>query len=166
MVGDVQRLYQEDVAVAHRIAEAHLLAEAMTGASERERSDTAELLRSEAQAQATLADVLAEASPLAEGDPRRTIRLDGADLLARLAEIRAERSSGLASLDPDGTQAQAEEQAEASSLLAAAVIPVAFAFLVGALAEVFSGARRALLGVGYGLVLAGIAAAIVIELTI
>ena len=163
IVGDVRRLYEEDASIAHRIAEAELLSGAMSRAANGESGDNAAILEAEAAAQGTLADVLASASNLAKDSPQRAIALDGGDLLQRLTEIRAERSPELAGLDPDATQSDAESRAEASALLSAAVVPVAVAFLLGAVAEVAPRRRRLLIGAGYACVSVGVIAAILIE---
>lgn len=165
IVDDARRLYQQDVAVAHRIAEARLLADEISAAAREEEGLVRDMLEAEAEARAFVAELLAGEATLGES-PRAATRLEGADLLARFAEIRAERSTDLAALDPDATEEDAEEQLRASSLLTAATIVVALAFLLGALAEAFPRSRRILMLSGYACVTVGAIAAVVIEVSI
>jgi len=162
IVGDARRLYEEDASVSHRVAELHLLGEELDRAAAEESGSVDAVLRAEAEANRFTALVLAETSELADGDPEAATQVDGGDLLARFAEIRAERSDELASLDPDATQADAEDDERSSAGMIGASLFVAFAFLLGALAEVMPGSRRPLLVGGYASVAIGIVAAVVI----
>lgn len=166
VVGDARRLYEEDASVAHRVAEAQLIAEQTDRAAARESGDAAATLEAESEANAGVAEVLSESSTLARGSPQRALRLEGADLLERFAEIRAERSAELAALDPDATQTAAEDETRASSLMTAAIIPIGVAFLLGALAETFVPSRSRLLAGGYACVAIGILAAIAVEVSL
>lgn len=162
IVGDARHLYEEDASVSHRVAEMHIHAEELDRAAAEESGSVDAVLRAEAEANRFTALVLAETSELADGDPEAATQVDGGDLLARFAEIRAERSDELASLDPDATQAGAEDDERSSANMIGASLFVAFAFLLGALAEVIPGSRRLLLVGGYASVAIGIVAAVVI----
>lgn len=166
VVGDVRRLYEEDAVIVHRTAAAALLADRLERAAAGEEGNARLVLEAEAAAQAELADLLSGTSRIARGDVESAISADGADLLERLAAIRAQRPADLAALDPDATQQAAEDEAEASALMLAATIPIAVAFLLGALGEALPRARRGLLTAGYCFVGAGIVAAIVVEVTV
>lgn len=163
IVGDVQRLYQEDASVALRVAEMQLLSEELAVVAGEQSDDEAEaILSGDAEANAFAAETLANSSSLLEGDTLAALGLEGGGLLDRLAEIREERSAELRALNPDALQAEAEDQLEASSRLMLLLVVVALAFLFGALAEVRSGSRRLLLIGGYAcLGLAGIAGLII-----
>lgn len=163
IVGDVRILYEEDASVAHRIAEAELISQEMAAAARREGGNNAAILEAESEAYGTLAEVLSTSAVLTDGEPDRAIAAGGEELLARLAEIRAERSDELKALDPDARQQTAERRAADAALLTAAVIPVAVAFLLGALAEVVPRRRSLLLGSGYLAVAVGVLGAVAIE---
>jgi hypothetical protein len=166
IVGDVRLLYEEDAAVAHRVAEAQLVGEETRRAARGERGTVGSILEAEAEAQLGVANTLAGGSALADGDPLRTLRLRGRDLLERLVELRADTPPELAGLDPDATEEEGADQSRESSLLVASTIPVALAFLLGALAEALPGRRRGLVLAGFACVAAGIASAAVIEVLV
>ena len=163
IVGDVRRLYEEDASVAFQIALEQILSEETAQVASEETGEVKSVLEADAGSSAGLAEVLSKGSQLADGDPSRTVDLTGDDLLLRLAEIRAERSDDLKALDIDATSADAKKYVNGSAAMIAATIPVAVAFLVGALAGVFRRGRRILLATGYSLITVGLAVALVIE---
>lgn len=166
IVGDARRLYEEDASVAHRIAEAQLLGEALGREARSEEGLPSSILQAEAEASATVADVLAGPSKLADGSARAATELTGEDILDRFAEIRAERSAELAAVDPDGIAEEAGEESDAATAMAAAAIPLGIAFLFGALAEAFANRRRLFVIAGWSALAIGVAIAIIVELGI
>jgi hypothetical protein len=163
VVGDVRRLYEEDAVVVHRVAEAALLSRELELAAQDESGAPRLVLDAEAAAQEGLAELLVGTSRIARGRVGAAVDVTGADLLERLAAIRAQRSEELEALDPDATQSRAEEDARASALMLATTVPIALAFLLGALAEALPGPRRRLLVGGYALVISGVIAALLVE---
>lgn len=166
IAGDVRRLYEEDVPVAHRVAEAQLLGVALMRAAAAERGTVAGILSAEGGANERVADSLSRGSAIAGGDPSQALELDGALVLERLAELRAERSPELAALDPDATEKRGSDRSRESSLLVATTIPVGLAFMLGALAAAFSKTRRRLVIAGYSAIALGVIAAIVVEVSL
>lgn len=166
IAGDVRRLYEEDVPVALRVAEAQLLGDALAQAAAAERGTVADILSAEGGANERVADSLSRGSAIAGGDPSRALELDGALVLERLAELRAERSPELAALDPDATEERGSDRSRESSLLVATTVPVGLAFMFGALAAAFPAARRRLVIAGYAAVALGVVVAIVVEVSL
>jgi hypothetical protein len=166
IVGDVRHVYEEDAVVVHRVAQAAMLAEELERAAGTESGNARLLLEAEAAAQARLAELLSANSQIARDDVGAAVAVDGADLLEQLAAVRSERSPELAALDPDATQGEAEDDGRASALMLATTIPIAVAFLLGALAEALPRSRRVLLASGYAFVALGIIAALVVEGTV
>ena len=165
IVSDVRQLYAEDAAVAYDVAELQIRAVQARREARASEGSVAGVLRSEAAAREALAQSLTETSSKMLDSPSEAPELDGAALLARLAELR--RAAGpAAQLDPDATLAAGTDEAEKGSWLTATVIVVSLAFLCGALAAGLSGPRRRLLAAGYGFAGLGLAAAIAVEVAL
>ena len=81
----------------------------------------------------------------------------GYDTLKRLAERLSDPAHR--TYDPDGTMARGDQAAARSVRLMDSIVVIGFAFLFGALAQAFRGARRPLLIVGWVALAAGVAAA-------
>ncbi len=161
VVEDVRFVYSEEAPLAFQVSEGLLRAEesrkAAKGASELER----ELLETHAGAQEGVADTVGSSSALAT-DPEYELDNGGYDVLGRLADRRAENPD-LVALDPDATERQGTELNFESSLLVAATLPAALAFMCGALAHGFPSRRRWLVPAGFALVAISLVLAIVFE---
>ncbi|HEX2025399.1 MAG TPA: hypothetical protein VHH92_03285 [Actinomycetota bacterium] len=164
-VEDVRFVFEEEAITALHVLEARVLAEEYRDAARRATGSVREALLVEAAAQEQAAGVMAEGSELA-GDPRYE-RPDagGYDLALRLADQRR-RFPDLIALDPDATQAEGSRLSAKATLLLLWTIPVAVAFLCGALVYGIPRWGRALVGVGFGFVAVGVIGAIVVGVTV
>jgi hypothetical protein len=164
-VEDIRFVYEEEAITALHVLEARVLAEEYRDAARRATGSVREALLVEAAAQEQAAEVMSEGSELA-GDPKYE-RPDagGYDLPLRLADQRR-RFPDLIALDPDATQAEGSRLSAKASLLLVWTIPVAVAFLCGAL--VYGAPRwgRALVAVGFGFVAVGLVGAVVVGATV
>jgi hypothetical protein len=147
------------------VAEARLLAQELGRAAERTPGLAGELLRVEAGARERAAEVLVSGSEVA-ADPRYADRETGGfDLVRRLADNRRELPDLLA-LDPDATQREGSRLSLEASLLLLCIIPVAAAFLFGAVAYGFPRWGRALVASGFAFVAVGAAAAVLVGVAV
>lgn len=164
IVQDATRIYAEDAPQAYQVAEADLRAAAATQAAAGATGIAREILAVEAKRQAALAKLLAEHSSTVVQRPGDATSLSSADLMRRLAEVRA-RYPGLVKVFPEADASAASDLRFKSNLLVAALIPISIGFLCGALAEGFTRLRGRLFLVGSLAALAGLAMAIVVELS-
>lgn len=163
MVEDVRYLYENEAPLALRVLEAEIRAEEYAGEARRASGQEAALLRVEAETNAQLADVLIGASEIA-GEPDYRLEDGGFDLVQRLQDLRA-LNPDLVALDPSATEARGTELALKGSLLFLAVVPVAVAFLLGALVQGFPARRRPLVIAGFAFILLSVAWAVAVEVT-
>jgi hypothetical protein len=157
---DAGFLYAEDAPLAYQIAEAQIRSEEAAKAAADQSGITADLLKAEAAAQGGVAALLVNGRLV--NTPAQAVELDGAALMARMAELRA-RTPELTAIDVEGLVADAQDARKESSLLTAALIPFGFALLMGACAQAFIHRRRLLVAVGWGFAVAGAASAIAIS---
>ncbi len=156
-------LYAEDAPLALQVAEAQIRAEETERVARTESGTTAALLEAEAAAQRELAATLARSSRIVD-DPATAPDLTADDLMERLAELR--QRSELSEIDPTASQVAANDLNYKSSLLLVALIPLAVAFMFGALAQVYPERRTALLVPGAALAVAAAIFAVVVEVTL
>jgi hypothetical protein len=158
-VEDIRFVYDEEANLALQVAHARLLEEELRQEATESEGLATRLLEVEADAQQELGDSLDQASELA-GDPRYENPDGSYDLLRRLADNRA-KFPELIALDPDATEDEGSRLNLRSTLLTLATVPVAVAFLCGALVYGFRGRRRLLVTLGWAFVAVGLVAALV-----
>jgi hypothetical protein len=163
LVEDVRFVYQEEAALAFQVAES-ISRSAESRAQAQESPGLAQsLLETDAGAQEGVVETLRESSDLAF-DPRYELPNGAYDVLQRLADNRAENPE-LVAIDADSTEERATDLNYESALLIATTVPAALAFLCGALANGFPGARRWLVPVGFGLTGLSLVLAVIVEVT-
>jgi hypothetical protein len=163
IVSDARSLYEDEAAVAHRIAAYELRARELRQEVRTAANPAASILDAEARAQHETADVLSGSSPLADS-PARAVDLDGGDLLARFAEIRDERSAELKALDPEAAEASGADDQDEAVMLTATTLGAGLALLLGALAEAVPRLRRRLVNGGFAALGVSILAVILVLL--
>jgi len=162
VVEDIRFLYDEEASQALLVAEARILADEYRREAGQVSGAARDFLRLEAAAQEELATTLAEASELA-GDDRYETDGDAFDVVGRLADRRA-LNPELVALDPDATEAEGVAASRKAAALVGTTVPVAVAFLFGALAPGLPRRRRHLVWIGFVFVGIGVAAALLVEL--
>jgi hypothetical protein len=160
---DAAYLYSAQASQAFEIADAAIRAEENARAVRSARPSARPLLAAEAAAQGEVARNLLSGSDLAD-TPGEATTLDGSDLAAALARQRA-RFPDLRDLDPDETEERGSDLNRQSALLVATTIPVAFAFLLGALGEGFPRRRRVFVPAGFAFAALGLLLAVIVEVT-
>ena len=160
------RIYSEDAPLALPVAEADLRASAAKRAATDQSGIAKELLSVEGAGQAALAQLIARSAAIvADGNPGSATSLDGADLMKRVAALRAAYPD-LVQLDPEAEASAASDLRRKSSLLLAALIPISVGFLCGALAEGFPHLSRRFFALGSIAAVAGLVMAIIVEVSI
>lgn len=162
-VEDIRFVYADEAPQAFQAIEASIRAEEYRAAADQHAGLSRSVLLAAASAQDQLRQVLVGTSDVAR-DPRY-LRPDGTyDLGLRLKDVRS-KSPDLVAIHPDDPQAAGDRLGRQAVNETAASIPVALTFLFGALAQGFGSRRRVLLSLGTVALLAGVAAAVVVELT-
>lgn len=164
VVEDIRFLYDEEASQALLVAEARILADEYRREAGQVSGAARDFLRLEAAALEQLAATLAEASELA-GDDRYETDDDAFDVAVRLADRRA-LNPELVALDPDATEAEGVATARKAAALVGTTVPVAVAFLFGALAPALPRRRRQLVWIGFAFVGIGLVAALLVEVTL
>jgi hypothetical protein len=157
-------LYGEEAATALDVVDARTYAEELREEARRFNGPVREAILVEAFAQDQLALTLAQDQPLAS-DPRYQGPGGVPDVVQRLADERAEFPA-IVELDPDATEEEGASLNRKASFLVMSSIPVALAFLFGALVHGFPRARRVLVGLGFGFVAIGVVMAIAVEVVV
>ena len=163
MVEDVRFVYDEEAPAALGAVEARTRGQELRRAA-RNGGQVRDLLAAEAATQARLARTATRASSIAS-NPKYAGDSGGYDVLERLADRRA-RNPDLVALDPDATEAHGSDRTKESSLLVAATILVAIAFLLGALAEGFARWRTRLVPAGFVFAGLGLLMALIVEVSL
>jgi hypothetical protein len=163
LVEDVRFVYQEEAALAFQVAES--IARSQESRLEAQESEglAKSLLEADAGSQEGVVKTLRGSSDLAF-DPKYEVPGGGYDVLERLADVRAENPD-LVAIDADATEERATDLNFESALLIATTVPAALAFLCGALANGFPGARRWLVPVGFALTGLSLILALIAEIT-
>jgi hypothetical protein len=154
-------LYGEEATMALAVVDARTYAEELREEARRFAGSVREAILVEAFAQDQLARTLAQGQPLAS-DPRYQGPGGVPDVVQRIADERAEFPA-IVELEPDATEQEGAELNRRASFLVMAAIPVALAFLFGALVHGFPRARRALVGAGFAFVVIGVVMAVAVE---
>jgi hypothetical protein len=164
IVDDAERLYAEDAGLGLQIAEAEIRSQVdeahAAGADPQLASD----LRSNARIQRGLAHALVHSSSFVT-DPTAAPNLDGDQLLARLAAIRALHPD-LTNIDVADLEASAEDSRHESVLLIGTLIPLAVAILFASLAEVYERRRDLFIACGWAATASGAGLALIVEVVV
>jgi hypothetical protein len=157
-------LYGEEAANAIQAVDARTMAEELRAETRGVSGPVREALLVEAYAQEQLAATISRDQPLAS---QAKYQGPGGvpDVVQRLADERA-ATPDLVVLDPDGVEEEGTELNRRASFLVMAAVPVALAFLFGALVHGFPRARRGLLAAGFAFVAVGLMMAIAVALVV
>jgi hypothetical protein len=162
-VEDIRYLYTVEVPQAVRVAEAEARARELAGATRTSTGLTQSLLTVEQNIESNLAATLSPNFALT-ADPKYQQPGGGYDIGRRLADIRNEHPD-LVALDPGRIAEVGDDFAVRAIRLVASTVLVAGAFLFGALAQAFRRRRGLFLGAGTTLLVAGLVAAALAEVT-
>ena len=163
MVEDVRFVYDEEAPAALQVVETQARGRELRRAA-RGGGQFRDLLIAEAATQERLAKTAKRASSIAS-NPKYAGAQGGYDVLERLADRRT-RNPDLVKLDPDATERRGSDRTKEATLLVAATILVAVAFLLGALAEGFARWRRRLVPAGFVFAGLGAVMAVVVEVSL
>jgi hypothetical protein len=162
-VEDIRYLYTVEVPQAVQVAAADAQARELTAAARASSGLNQSLLTVEQSIAANLADTLSPGFNLT-ADPKYQLPGGGYDIGRRLADVRNEHPD-LIALDPGRIAAVGDAFALRAIRLVASAVLVAGAFLFGALAQGFRRRRALFLGAGTTLLVAGVVAAALVEVT-
>jgi hypothetical protein len=157
-------VYGEEAASALAVVDARTYADELREEAREYGGAVREAILIEAFAKDQLARTIARNQPLAS-DPRYSGAGGVPDVVQRLADERA-TTPDLVALDPDATEEEGARLNRKASFLVLAAVPVAVAFLFGALVHGFPRARRGLLAAGFAFVAIGLVTAVVVELLV
>jgi len=157
---DVRFLYQSELPVAIRIAEARIVQQQMVPAAQGQSGAVHEGLLLEANVQGQIVAALAPSSDLAT-KPVYALGSGGYDLGKTLADLRAQNPD-LLKLDPDGLQATGDKLAHRADVMALALLPTSAAAFLGVLAQPFKRRRSVLLRLGTAVLAGGAALAVAV----
>jgi hypothetical protein len=157
---DVRFLYQSELPVAIRIAEARIVQQQMVPAAQGQSGAVHEGLLLEANVQGQIVAALAPSSDLAT-KPVYALGSGGYDLGKTLADLRAQNPD-LLKLDPDGLQATGDKLAHKADVMALALLPTSAAAFLGVLAQPFKRRRSVLLRLGAVVLVGGAALAVAV----
>jgi hypothetical protein len=164
-VEDIRFVYDEEAPTALQVAEARILSDEYRKAAGKASGLAREIVLIEGDAQEEAAGVLEAGSEMAT-DPRYDDpQTDGFDVGLRLAHVRQE-NPGLLTLRPGATQDEGSRLSAKASLLLLATVPVALAFVCGALVYGFPRWGRALVVAGFAFVAVGVVAAVAIGVVV
>jgi hypothetical protein len=145
-ISDIQLIYQAEIPQAVGVLSARLQEARLREAAAAATGEVATALTIEADAQKGVADAIGASVPLVADD---TYLLgDGARNLSQRLADRRDETPDLVAIDPDVAQAEGDALAAQASSLTFALWPLAFAAMLGALAEPFRRQRRLLLALG------------------
>jgi hypothetical protein len=157
-------LYGEEAANAIQAVDARTMAEELRAEARDASGPVREALLVEAYAQEQLAATISRDQPLAS-QPKYQGPGGVPDVVQRLADERA-ATPDLVVLDPDALEEEGAELNRRASFLVVAAVPVALAFLFGALVHGFPRARKGLLAAGFAFVAVGLVIAIAVAVVI
>jgi hypothetical protein len=159
---EVRYIYGSEASVGFMVLIAEVRAQELRAIAAGQPPAVAARLEAEARIQQTVVDLVSDNTSLLS-DPRYRLASGGLDVQQRLADERAAEPSVVA-IDPLGTLAVGDVEADHSVRLMLATIAIATAFLFGALAQAFQRRRQTLLLLGWLALLAGGAWAVAVEL--
>jgi hypothetical protein len=157
-------LYGEEAANAIQAVDARTMAEELRAEARDASGPVREALLVEAYAHEQLAATISRDQPLAS-QPKYQGAGGVPDVVQRLADERA-ATPDLVVLDPDALEEEGAELNRRASFLVVAAVPVALAFLFGALVHGFPRARKGLLAAGFAFVAVGLVIAIAVAVVI
>jgi hypothetical protein len=157
-------LYGEEAANAIEAVDARTMAEELRVEARGASGPVRDALLVEAYAQEQLAATISRDQPLAS-DPEYLGPGGVPDVVQRLADERA-TTPDLVALDPDAFEERGAELNRRASFLMVAAVPVAMAFLFGALVHGFPRARKVLVAAGFGFVAIGLVMAIAVAVVV
>jgi hypothetical protein len=157
-------IYGEEATIALQTVDSRTMAEELRAEARDLSGPIREAVLVEAFAQEQLARTISRNVPLAS-DPKYQGPGGVPDVVQRLADERAS-TPDLVALYPDATEEEGTTLSRRASFLVVAAIPVAVAFLFGALVHAFPRARRGLLAAGFAFVAIGVVMAIVVAVVI
>jgi hypothetical protein len=157
-------LYGEEAANAIQAVDARTMAEELRVEARDASGPVRDALLVEAYAQEQLAATISRGQPLAS-QPEYQGPGGVPDVVQRLADERA-TTPDLVVLDPDATEEEGKELNRQASFLVMAAVPVALAFLFGALVHGFPRARRILVAAGFAFVAVGLVMAIAVAVVV
>jgi hypothetical protein len=162
-VESVRYVYMGQAPVAFRASIHGVLADELEADLPRVPGSVRSLLAVEASAQRQTAEALRQGIEEAVGSEFRSG--DGYDLARFLASEEGQYPDLLA-LDPDRWQARGDDLSRRSAFEVGVTIPVAVAFLFGALGQGFVRKRRLFLGIGTFFLIASVGLAVVVEVVL
>jgi hypothetical protein len=160
-VEDIRYLYTVETPQAVQTAQAQARAQELGRAAQSSTGLNQSLLTVEQSIEQNVVKTLTPNFPLT-ADPKYATPGGGYDIGRRLADIRNENPD-LVALDPARTARVGDHFAVRSIRLVASTVLIGGAFLFGSLAQGFSRRRGLFLGIGTTLLIAGVAAAVVVE---
>lgn len=162
-IEDIRYTYTTEAPVAFSFARANILSEEFRSRAEGLPADAASRLRQEAAAQAAVIDNLAGAAESV--DARYATDDGGFDIALRLSDNRS-ANPDLVTVDPGRPQKAGDRASRHARLTMATTIPVAVAFLCGALAQGVPRRRRPFILLGIAFLAIGLVAASVVEVMV
>jgi hypothetical protein len=156
-------LYGEEAANAIQAVDARTMAEELRAEARDVSGPVRDALLVEAYAQEQLAATISRDQPLAQ--PKYLGPGGVPDVVQRFTDERA-ATPDLVVLDPDALEEEGRKLNRRASFLVMAAVPVALAFLFGALVHGFPRARRALVAAGFAFVAVGLVMAIAVAVVV
>jgi hypothetical protein len=144
-VEDIRYIYEVEAPAAFQVAAQEVQAQEYRTAASSAAPDVRSKLEADAQVLEMTVDNLRPSIAMAV--PAYALPAGGYDTVKRLSERLSDPTR--VATDPDGAMATGDAQASRADRLIDSIVIVAFAFLFGALAETFKGARRQLLLMGW-----------------
>jgi hypothetical protein len=158
----IDYVYGAEGRIAFHIATEQARADAARALASQQPTEIAAVLEAEAQVHDGVVEALLSSSEIAT-DPKYALEGGGYDLLARLADSRAEDPETQA-IDPIATIAEGDAASERAVRLTAITIVVSFAFLFGALAQSIRRRRMLFLVLGWTALVTSLVLVVVAEL--
>ena len=158
-VEDIRFVYSSETPIALRVTEARLRQEELAKAIPTSPPTVRSLLEVEQRSQSEVAKALSQNVDLLDPGYQTP---DGFDVARRLADARA-KNPDLVATNPDVPESEGDEASDHAIRLVAVTPLIAGAFLCGALAQGVPRRRRGWLSVGTAFLVAGLAAAVVVE---
>lgn len=159
-VEDVRYVYTVEAPRGLDVASARIWAEELRRQADAATGVLRTFLLQEARVQETLADTFSGGTQLVE-DPAYGAG-DGFDVGRFLADTR-NAYPDLVAVDPDQPMAEGDEASRRARRGVATTIPVAGAFVAGALGQAYVSRRRLFVALGFALLAVGVVAAIAVE---
>ena len=160
-VEDVRYVYGSEAPIAFLIARSNVQAEEYSAAADGLPADVAARLELEADVKRRFVESITEASFIAR-DPTYAREDGGFDIALRLRDVRNENPD-LLRVDPNVPQATGDRASLRARMMMVATVPVAVAFLWGALGQAIPRRRRAFIVLGIAFLVIGLIGAVGVE---